>query len=102
MAMGWAWWRPWGSLVSRDAGVLCVAGVALAYQPSFLFCVAGVALIARPLAFPVAGVAFGNIRLHFAWHAWGLIRSGIWRHPPSLCVARVGLDHIDFRFARPV
>ena len=59
----------------------------------------------------LAGVALGDIYLHFAWQAWHLRhwegsggaagsrgrrgvsrgRRGTWRHPPSFCVAGVAL-----------
>ena len=45
MALGWLWWRAW---VSVDA-----VGAA---------------------AFGVAGVALGDMDLHFAWQAWHLVR----------------------------
>ena len=46
-----------------------------------------------------AGVALGDINLHFAWQTWHLVTStfilrgkrGTWRHRPSLCVAGVAL-----------
>ena len=46
-------------------------------------------------------------RRHFAWQAWHLAtstfhlrgRCGAFRHPPSVCVAGVGLAHINLRFA---
>eukprot|EP00435_Cladocopium_sp_Y103_P049840 s443_g15.t1 len=53
----------------------------------------------------VAGVALGDIALHFAWtpqlfvwQAWHLVNGppfcGTWRHRPSLCVAGVALGDI--------
>ena len=50
-------------------------------------------------ALGVAGVALGDIQLHFAWQAWHLAtstltlrgRRGTWRHRPSLCDPRLGL-----------
>jgi len=77
-AMGWLWWRALARLVAGDAGVLRVAGVAL-----------------------------GDMDLHFAWQAWHLAtstftlrgRRGTWQDPPSLCVAGVALIDIYLRFA---
>ena len=56
MALSWLWWRAW---VSVDA--------------------------VRAAAFGVAGVALGDMDLHFAWQAWHL---ATWI---SLCVAGVAL-----------
>ena len=58
-------------------------------------------------AFCVAGVALGDIHLHFAWQARHLAtstvtlrgRRGTWWHPPSLCVAGVALGDMDLHFA---
>ena len=55
----------------------------------------------------VAGVALGDIDLHFAWQVWHLVtststlrgRRGTWWHRPSLCVAGVALGDIDLHFA---
>jgi len=41
MALGWLWWRAWFPVDAVDAAALCVAGVAL-----------------------------GDIDLHFAWQLW--------------------------------
>ena len=57
----------------------------------------------------VAGVALGDIDLHFAWQAWHLAKStfalrgrhGTWRHPSSLCVAGAALGDIHLHFAWP-
>ena len=46
MALGWLWWRAWFPDDAVDAAALCVAGVAL-----------------------------GDIDLHFAWQAWHLATS---------------------------
>ena len=53
----------------------------------------------------MAGVAIGDIHLHFAWQAWHYVagvalgdRRGTWRHPPSFHVAGVALGHIHIRF----
>ena len=43
MALGWLWWRAWVSVDAVDAAAFCVAGVAL-----------------------------GDMDLHFAWQAWHL------------------------------
>ena len=83
-ALGGLWWRTGFPADAVDAAALCVAGVAL-----------------------------GDINLHFAWQAWHLRhwassstftlrgrrgiygtlcgRRGTWWHPPSLCVAGVAL-----------
>jgi len=42
-ALGWLWWGAWVSIDMVDAAAVCVAGVAL-----------------------------GDIGLHFAWQAWHL------------------------------
>ena len=44
MALGWLWWRAWVSVDAVDAA-----------------------------AFGVAGVALGDMDLHFAWQAWHLV-----------------------------
>ena len=44
MALGWLWWRAWVSVDSVDAA-----------------------------AFGMAGVALGDMDLHFAWQAWHLV-----------------------------
>ena len=74
------------------------------------------------LAFCVAGVALGDIDLHFAWQTGHLqhwagsggalghgysrrwrgtlrVRRGTWRHPPSFRVAGVALGDTDLHFA---
>ena len=43
MALGWLWWRPWVRLDAMDAAAFCVAGVAR-----------------------------GDMDVHFAWQAWHL------------------------------
>jgi len=43
MALGWLWWRAWVSVDAVAAAAFCVAGVAL-----------------------------GDMDLHFAWQAWHL------------------------------
>jgi len=62
MTLGWLRWRAWSPLVARGAVALCVAGVAL-----------------------------GNIYLHFAWQAALHGRRGSWRHSwrhgRRICVA---------------
>ena len=67
------------------------------------FCVAGVTLMAlsgalgpawsrvTPRNFCVAGVALGDIHLHFTWQAWHLVISTLISHPRSFCVAGVTL-----------
>ena len=68
--MGGLWWRTGFSADAVDAAALCAAGVAL-----------------------------GDIHLHFAWQAWHLAtstfvsrgRRGTWSHPHSLHVAGVAL-----------
>ena len=44
MALGWLWWRAWAGVDGVDAAAFCVAGVAL-----------------------------GDMDLHFAWQAWHLV-----------------------------
>ena len=71
------------------------------------------------LSLCVAGMALGDIDLHFVWQAWclwhwagsggalgrrgrcGCLRGmrGTWRHRPSFCVASVALGDIDLHFA---
>ena len=95
MALGWLWWRAWFPDDAVGAAALCVAGVAL-----------------------------GDIHLHFAWQAWHLTTSTFtlcgrcrthgtglalvarlvprWlRGRPSLCMAGVALGNIDRHFAWP-
>ena len=48
MALGWHWWRAWFPDDAVDAAALCVAGVAL-----------------------------GDIDVHPAWQAWGLVTSTV-------------------------
>ena len=50
MALGWLWWRAWFPVDAVVAAAVCVAGVAL-----------------------------GDIDLHFAWH----LATSTWRHRPS-------------------
>ena len=89
MALGWLWWRAWFPFGAVGAAAVCVAGVAL-----------------------------GDIDLHFAWQAWHLSalgwlwwRAWVWRgrlrgrrgacwHRPSLCVAGVAesFSHPSFTF----
>ena len=85
MALGWLWWRAWFPVDAAVAAAVCVAGVAL-----------------------------GDICLHFAWQAWHLATStstlrgrcdncGIWWRAwfpvdaavaAAVCVAGVALgDH---------
>jgi len=80
-------------------------------------CVAGVALMALgwlwwrawfPVDTAVAGVALGDIDLHFAWQAWHLAtstftlrgRHGTWRHRSLLCVGCVALMAVDWLWWR--
>ena len=66
--LGWLWWRACFPVNAAVAAPVCVAGVAL-----------------------------GDICLHFAWQAWHLVtsaftlrgRRGTWRHGPPLCMAGV-------------
>ena len=70
VALGWLWWRAWVSVDAVDAAAFCVAGVAL-----------------------------GDMDLHFAWQAWHLAtwiltlrgRRGTYTALGSL-VARLGLS----------
>ena len=135
-------WRAWSGLVARGAAALCVAGVALgdihlrfAWQAWYLVTFTVVSrgrrgthgtvwrawsgLVARgAAALCVAGVALGDIHLHFAWQAWYLVtftvvsrgRRGthgtVWRAwsglvargAAALCVAGVALGDIHLRF----
>ena len=85
-----AWWHPPSFHVA--AAALVALGVALGWR-------------AAPLC--VAGIALGDIHLHFAWQVWHLVtstfvlrgRCGTWWHPPSFCVAGVALGDIHLRFA---
>ena len=53
----------------------------------------------------MAGVALGDIDLHFAWQAWRLVtstftlRGGRGTDPRALCVAGVALGDINLRLA---
>ena len=82
MALGWVWWRAWVPLSPDRRGRLC--GRRGTWQ--------------HPVSCGVAGVALGDIDLHFVWQARHLRtstftlcgrrgRRGIWRHRPSLCVS---------------
>ena len=70
MALDWLWWRAWFPVDALVAAALCLAGVAL-----------------------------GDIDLHFAWQAWHLVtstftlrgRRGTWRHGRAFCVAGMAL-----------
>ena len=72
MALDWLWWSAWFPVDAAVAAPVCVAGVAL-----------------------------GDICLHFAWQAWHLAtsaftlrgRRGTWRHGPPLCMAGVTILH---------
>ena len=74
MALGCLWWHAWFPV---DAVVAAAVGV--------------------------AGVALGDIDLHFAWQAWHLAtwtctlrgRCGTWRHSSSLCLAWRGIWPVD-------
>ena len=83
MALGWLWWRAWVSVDAVDAAAFCVAGVAL-----------------------------GDMDLHFAWQAWHLwILMALgwlwWRawvsvnavDAAAFCVAGVALGDMDLHFA---
>ena len=58
------------------------------------------------MSFGVAGVALGDIDLHFVCQAWHLVtssgiwrgRRGTWRHPVSFGVACVALGDIGLHF----
>jgi hypothetical protein len=70
ITLGWLWWRAWFPVDAAVAAAVCMAGVAL-----------------------------GDICLHFAWQAWHLAKSaftlrgrcGTSRHRPPLCVVGVAL-----------
>ena len=83
-------------------------------------------IICHPLELDVAGVALGDVHLHFAWQAWHLVTSAfalrgmhgtrgtahgsggalgsVWSPgtPRHFCVAGVALGDVDLRFARQV
>jgi len=75
MALDWLWWRAWFPVDALVAAALCLAGVAL-----------------------------GDIDLHFAWQAWHLVtststlhgRRGTWRHRRAFCAAGVALMALDW------
>ena len=46
MALGWLWWRAWVPVDAVDAAAFCMAGMAL-----------------------------GDMGLHFAWQAWHVVTS---------------------------
>ena len=64
MALGWLWRRAWVPFDAVVAAAVCVAGVAL-----------------------------GDIGLHFAWQAWHLVISTF-----TVCGAGVALCDIDLHF----
>ena len=65
VALGWLWWRDWFPVDAVVAAAVCVAGVALG-DIDLHFCVACVAL--------------GDIDVHSAWQAW--------RFAASTCILR--------------
>jgi len=69
MDLGGLWWRTGLSADAVDAAPLCVAGVAL-----------------------------GDIHLHFAWKAWHYVTGVALGDLPSFHVAGVALGHIHIRF----
>ena len=79
MALGWLWWRGWVPLNAVVAAAVCVAGVAL-----------------------------GDIHLHFAWQASRFAtstftlrgRRGTWRHWPSSCLAGLALTALRWLWWR--
>eukprot|EP00435_Cladocopium_sp_Y103_P066800 s141_g29.t1 len=119
-------------LVAAGAASFCVAGVELGDMDfhfvgqawhlatsTFTLCAAGVALCgtygtglglvarlvaARAASFWVAGVALGDMDLHFVWQAWHLATSTFTlcgrrgTYGTGLCVAGVALGDIDFHF----
>ena len=60
MALGWLWSRAWFPDDAVDAAAFCVARRGTWLHPPSLY---------------VAGAAFGDIHLHFAWQAWHLVTS---------------------------
>jgi len=91
--------------VARHPPALCVAGVRGTSRRPPTFCVAGgtYATVLGLAALCVAGLALGDIHLHFAWQAWHLAtftctlrgKRGTWRHRPSFGVAGVALGDIQ-------
>jgi len=84
-ALGWLWWRAWTGLVAGDAAALWMAGLA------------GVALGDIHLHFCVAGVALRALGWLW-WCAWTGLVAG---DAAALCVAGVagmalGDNHIRF------
>jgi len=100
MALGWLWWRAWFPVVAVVAAAVGVAGMALgdidlhfewqAWRHRRALCVAGVPLTALgwlwwrawfpvdavvAAAVGVAGLALGDMDVHFAWRAWHLATS---------------------------
>ena len=116
-------WRAWSGFVARDAAAVCVAAVVLGdihlrftwqawhkltstvvlrgrrgtYVTGWRAWSGFVACDAAALC--VAGVALGDIHLHFTWQVWHKLtstvilrgRRGTHSHPPSFCVAGVAL-----------
>ena len=70
LALGWLWWRAWFPFGAVDAAAVCVAGVALATSTVTLRGRRGFWRHRPSLC--VAGVALGDIDLHFAWPVWHL------------------------------
>ena len=111
----WHWagsWRAWFALVAWGAALLCVAGVVYlatwtvhlrgrrgTWRHGSSICVAGVALGDIHLHFGMAGVALAHSNPRFACVGRpgrrGTLRGrcGIWRHGQSICVAGMALRH---------
>ena len=115
-------WHAWHLLYGT--GLALVARLVPIFRRGRRGCLSGRCSIwkHRP-AFCVAGVALGDIDLHFVWHAWHLLygtglalvarlvpifrrgrrgclsgRCSIWKHRPAFCVAGVALGDIDLHF----
>ena len=93
IALVWVLLRARSPFVARSAAALCVAAVTLATST---FVVRGRRGAWRhPPSFCVAGVALGDVDLHFV-RAWVSVVAG---DAATLCVAGVALGDIHLRFA---
>ena len=83
MALGWLWWRAWVPVDAVDAAAFGVAG-----RGTCAFCVAGMAL--------------GDMDVHFAWQAWHLWRAWVpvdAVDAVAFCMAGAALGDMDLHFA---
>ena len=99
MALGWLWWRAWVPVDAVDAAAFCVAGMALGD-------------IDLHFAWQAWHVLTWIMDRHFAWQAWHLWHLWHWAgsdgalgsqltpwDAADFCVAGVALGDMDLHFA---